>query len=69
MEEKKTGYNQKKNIYTQNYIRDNYKQISIRVQKVGDLTRETMQAAADQAGESLNGYILEAVRRRMESGE
>lgn len=69
MEEKKTGYNQKKNIYTQNYIRDNYKQISIRVQKNGDLTRETMQAAADEAGESLNGYILEAVRRRMESGE
>ena len=69
MEEKKTGYNQKKNIYTQNYIRDNYKQISIRVQKAGDLTRETMQAAADEAGESLNGYILEAVRRRMESGE
>lgn len=69
MEEKKTGYNQKKNIYTQNYIRDNYKQISIRVQKTGDLTRESMQSAADQAGESLNGYILEAVRRRMESGE
>lgn len=69
MEEKKTGYNQKKNIYTQNYIRDNYKQISIRVQKTGDLTRESIQSAADQAGESLNGYILEAVRRRMESGE
>lgn len=68
MEEKKrkSSYNEKHNQYTQEYIRQNYKQLSIRLPKEGPLTRETIQEAAAAAGESVNGYILEAVRERME---
>jgi hypothetical protein len=33
--------------------------------KEGELIREEIQAAADQAGESLNQYILEAVKMRI----
>lgn len=65
-EKKKTSYNQKKNVYTQKYIRDNYKQLSIRLPIKGSITRDSIQQAADAAGESVNVYVLEAVRQRME---
>ncbi len=65
-ESKKSWYNQKKNEYTQNYIRSNYKQLSIRLPISGELTRDTIAAAAARAGESVNGYILQAVRDRMQ---
>lgn len=32
----------------------------------GELTREEIQAAADRAGKSLNGYILEAIKEKIE---
>lgn len=65
-EKKKSYYNQKKNEYTQQYIRDNYKQLSIRIPIEGDLTREKIAEAADSEGLSVNAYILEAVREKME---
>lgn len=65
-ETKKSWYNQKKNEYTQNYIRSNYKQLSIRLPISGELTRETIAEAAAKTGESVNGYILQAVRDRMQ---
>lgn len=43
--------------------------VLLRMRKDGAMTRERIQAAASAAGESVNGYILEAVRRRMESEE
>lgn len=64
-EKKKSGYNQRKNEYTQQYIRSNYKQLSIRLPVSGDLTRETIAEAARNSGESVNGYILQAVRERI----
>ena len=63
---KKSFYNEHKNQYTQEYIRQNYKQLSIRLPKEGPITRETIADAASAAGESVNGYILGAVRERME---
>lgn len=63
--EKKCRYTQKHNAYTQQYIRDNYKQLSIRLPKVGDITREAIQTAADAAGLSVNAYIVQAVREKM----
>lgn len=59
-------YSEAQNKATQKYIHKNYDQISIRVKKEGELTRETMQAAADQAGQSLNSFILEAVQEKIE---
>lgn len=32
----------------------------------GEVTKAEIQAAADAAGESVNGYIVQAVRERME---
>jgi uncharacterized protein (DUF1778 family) len=40
--------------------------VCLRIRKDGDTTRDRIQDAATAAGESLNAYILEAVRQRME---
>ena len=45
------------------YMKNNYDEIKVRVEKG---KREIIKAAAEQAGESLNGYIKKAVDRRME---
>ena len=45
------------------YIKNNYDEIKVRVEKG---KREIIKAAAEQAGESLNGYIKKAVDQRME---
>ena len=69
---KKSEYNEKKNTYTQKYIHENYKQLSIRLPIVGDITRDTIAEAAKKKGYSVNAYILEAVDRQKrfdENGE
>ena len=60
-----SGYNEKKNKYTQQYIKENYKQLSIRLPITGEVTREIIAAAAAEAGESVNGYIIQAVKERL----
>ena len=40
----------------------------LRLRKDSALNKDAIQAAADRHGESLNGYIVEAIRRRIESG-
>ena len=45
------------------YMKNNYDEIKVRVEKG---KREIINAAAEQAGESLNGYIKKAVDQRME---
>ena len=47
------------------YMKNNYDEIKVRVEKG---KREIIKAAAEQAGESLNGYIKKAVDQRMERG-
>jgi uncharacterized protein (DUF1778 family) len=42
-----------------------YDRINVRIRKDGDLTRKDIQRAADAKGESLNQYILNAVKMRM----
>jgi len=44
------------------YMKNNYDEIKVRVEKG---KREIIKAAAEQAGESLNGYIKKAVDQRM----
>ena len=48
------------------YKKKNYKRFSIeaRIEEAAAITD-----AAAKAGESINGYVLGAVRRRMESGD
>ena len=45
------------------YMKNNYDEIKVGVEKGN---REIIKAAAEQAGESLNGYIKKAVDQRME---
>lgn len=45
-----------------------YDRIAFLVRKDGDITRDVIKDLADSAGESVNAYILEAIRRRMEQG-
>ena len=44
----------------------NYKRVPLDINK--DYYADTLKPAADAAGESVNGYIKEAIRRRIESG-
>jgi uncharacterized protein (DUF1778 family) len=65
---RKSIYNQKKNEYTQEYIRNNYRQLSIRIREDQEPNRDQIAMAAAAAGESVNEYIMEAVRQRMKRG-
>lgn len=50
------------------YNAKTYDKITLRTRKDTQPTRETIQAAADAAGESLNQYILTAIKQRLEAG-
>lgn len=52
---------------TTKYEHNNYDKVTLRLRRDADLTRDKLQEAADAAGESVNAYVMEAVRRRMES--
>jgi len=45
------------------YMKENYDEIKVRVAKG---QREVIKAAADAQGQSVNGYIVEAVNEKME---
>jgi len=50
----------------QKYEAKAYEKILVRIRADGDLTREQISRAAEAEGETVNAYILEAVRERME---
>ena len=50
---------------TTKYEAKAYDKVLLRIRKDGDLTREDITAAATAAGESLNEYILNSIRERM----
>ena len=52
---------------TTKFEHNTYDKVTLRIRRDADLTREKVQEAADAAGESMNSYVMEAVRRRMES--
>ena len=43
-----------------------YDRVTLRLRKETETSKEAIQAAADAAGETLNGYITKAIRERME---
>lgn len=49
------------------YIAKNYDRFNLVFKKDVSPTKEEVQAAADAAGESLNRYIVGAVKQRMET--
>lgn len=68
---RKGTYCERLNKYTQNYVRENYEQIIFRLTKSAGISKDEIAAAAAAAGESVNAYILDAVKSRMqrEAGE
>jgi len=56
----------KESQYKNGFAREKYDRIAVNVPK-GE--RDRIKAAADAAGESLNGYIVQAVQARMQSGK
>ena len=46
-----------------------YDKVLLRIRKDGELTREDIQQAAANAGESLNEFILESIRQRIQRSE
>lgn len=59
-------YSEKSKKYTTDYVKEHYERILLRL-KTDELSRDEIKSAADAAGESVNTFIVEAVRRRMES--
>lgn len=53
----------------QKYEAKAYEKILVRIRADGDLTREQISRAAEAEGETVNAYILGAVRERMDRGE
>lgn len=51
---------------TTKYEAKAYDKILIRIRKDGDVTRETIAKAAELEGISLNGFIIEAIKEKME---
>lgn len=58
-------YNEKSKKYTTDYVKEHYERILLRL-KTDELSRDEIRSAADEAGESVNTFIVEAVRRRIE---
>lgn len=54
---------------TRKFEAANYSKVLLRIRNDTEPTRDTIQAAATEAGESLNGYILKAVSLRMKGSE
>ena len=50
---------------TTKFEHNNYDKITVRVRKDGEITRETITAAATEAGETLNQYVMNAIIERM----
>ena len=67
MAEKKSTYNERHNRYTQEYIHKKYDQIVLRLPKEGKdgvITRDIIIEVARKSGESVNSYIIEAVKKK-----
>lgn len=58
-------YNEKSKKYTTDYVKEHYERILLRL-KTDELSRDEIRSAAYAAGESVNTFIVEAVRRRIE---
>lgn len=54
-------------LATQKYENKAYDKVLIRLKKDSELSKQNVQTAADSVGESLNGFITEAIRRRIVS--
>lgn len=59
-------YTEQSKKYSIKYRSTNYDTILLKIKKDAEISRDEIKSMADLAGESLNSYVLEAVRRRIE---
>ncbi len=52
---------------TRRFESKQYDKVLLRLKKGGNTSKESIQAHAEAAGESLNGYIVKAVERRIKA--
>lgn len=67
--EKKSRYNDKVNKTTQEYIKNNYETLYIRTRKDDEINKAVITENANKVNESVNEYVVKAVKQRIESGE
>lgn len=68
-EQKKRGYTQAQNKATQKYIKNNYDDIRIRVRKDDEINKAVITESAGKVNESVNEYVVKAVKQRIKSGK
>lgn len=62
--------NEKRKEYLLNYQKEKLKRVPLALPIEGDcLTHAKLKAAADEAGESMRGYIIKAIEMRMNGGD
>ena len=54
---------------TTRYESNAYDKRCLRIRKDTEPTRDTITAAAESAGQSINAYIMDAIREKMEKGK
>ena len=68
-EQKKRGYTQAQNKATQKYIKNNYETLYIRTRKDDEINKAVITDNANKVNESVNEYVVKAVKKRIESGK
>lgn len=68
-EKKKRGYTQAQNKATQKYIKNNYETLYIRTRKDGEINKAVITESANKVNESVNEYVINAIKERIKSGK
>lgn len=68
-DEKKSCYNDKLNKATQKYIKNNYETLYIRTRKDDEINKAVITESASKVNESVNEYVVKAVKQRIKSGK
>lgn len=66
-EQKKRGYTQAQNKATQRYVKKSYDVLTIRTRKDDEINKAVITESANKANESVNEYVIKAVKQRIES--
>lgn len=69
MAELKKNYTQAQNKATQKYIKNNYDDLRIRIRKDDKINKAVITESARQVNESVNEFVIKAVKHRIESNK
>ena len=69
MAELKKNYTHAQNKATQKYIKNNYDDLRIRIRKDDKINKAVITENAKQVNESVNEFVIKAVKQRIESNK